>query len=579
MSDGLLVMLVFGAGMAGFASNRIRHDLVALLMLAACVLLGLVPAREAFAGFSDPAVITVACIMLISAAVSRSGVLERLLRPLQPLLGRETTIAAIYALLCGTASSVMNNVGALALLLPAALGSCRAAQVSPSRVLMPMGFASLLGGLVTMVGTPPNILLADLRAELTGTGFALFDFARVGLPLALVGTVMTIMLVRLLPVQAQRDDQPLQFRVADYLFELRVPHGVADDLTVERLAAGDDGLQVHAIDRGGMLVTAPRATRRLLPGDVVQVEGRAMAVERVVARWGLEIASDAEDDLLEDALAEFVVVDPSPLAGNPQAGQLLAQQGAALVAISRRGKAIAEGIAAQQPQAGDVLLLQLADDQRPGVAERLGLLPLAPRPLRLGLGARDLLPVLVLLGAILAAATGAMALATALLLGVLLLALAGRLSADAYRAIDWPVIVMLAAMLPVAATFGKSDLAGRLADLLAALGQGQPAWLMVAMVLALTMAVTPFVNNAAAALIMAPMAVSAGAANGIGSDAMLMAVGVAASCDFLTPIGHQSNTLVWGPGGYQFGDYARIGAPISLMVLILGTPLILWAWG
>ncbi len=581
MSDGLIVILVFAAGLIGFATNRIRHDLVALLMLAACVLMGLVPASAAFAGFSDPVVITVACIMLISAAVSRSGMLERLLRPLQPVLGREIAIAATYALLCGVASSVMNNVGALALLLPAALGSCRAAQVSPSRVLMPMAFASLLGGLVTMIGTPPNILLADLRADISGTGFAMFDFARVGLPLAVVGIIMTILLVRLLPVRPDRDEQPLQFRVADYLFELRVPAGVSADLTIERLggAVGEDGLQVHAIDRGGMLVTAPRPSRRLLPGDIVQVEGRAQMVEQALTRWGLEIASEAEDDLLEGALAEYVVIDHSPLAGNADAGRLLAEQGAALVALSRRGKAIADGLASQRPQAGDVLLLQLAADQRPAVAERLGLLPLAQRPLRLGMGARDLLPLLVLLAAIGAAAAGVMALAVALLLGVIALALTGRLASDAYRTIDWPVIVLLGAMLPVAAAFGKSELATGLADVLAALGQGRPAWLMVGAALALTMVITPFVNNAAAVLIMAPIAVGAGTANGISADAMLMAVGIAASSDFLTPIGHQSNTLVWGPGGYQFGDYARIGAPISLMVLLLGTPLILWTWG
>jgi len=213
VSDGALILLIFGAGLVGFATERIRHDLVALLMLAASVLLGLVPAPEAFAGFGDPAVITVAAVMVLSAAVSRSGMLERLLRPLQPLLSREAGIGIVYALLTGAASSVMNNVGALALLLPAALASCRAAHVSPSRVLMPMAFASLLGGLVTMIGTPPNILLAQMRADLgDGTAFAMFDFARVGLPLAVVGIAMTLLLVRLLPVRAERDEQPLMVK-------------------------------------------------------------------------------------------------------------------------------------------------------------------------------------------------------------------------------------------------------------------------------------------------------------------------------------------------------------------------------
>ncbi len=582
LSDGTLILLIFAAGLLGFATERIRHDLVALMMLAASVILGLVPTKDAFSGFGDTAVITVAAVMVLSAAVSRSGLLERLLRPLQSLLRAEIGIAATYALLCGTASTVMNNVGALALLLPAALASCRAARVSPSRVLMPMAFASLLGGLVTLIGTPPNILLARLRTEYGGQAFAMFDFAWVGLPLAVVGIGMTILLVRLLPERAERGEEPLKFRIADYLFELRVPAGASSQLTVERLAAtmpGDDRLEVHAIDRGGVLVAAPRASRRLLPGDVVQVEGRAPVVEQAITRWGLQLAGEAEDDVLEGAFAEFVVTDGSVLANNAEASRLLAREGVALVAVSRRGKAIAEALAMQAPEAGDVLLLQLPADRVPAVANAMGLLPLADRPINLATSPRDMLPALALMGAIAAAAFGVAELGLALLLGVLALALTGRLQGDAYRDIDWPVILLLAALIPVAKAFGNSSAAESIASLLSTLGQGQPAWLLVAAALAATMAVTPFLNNAAAVLIMGPIAAQAGIEAGVSVDAMLMAVGVGASCDFLTPIGHQSNVLVWGPGGYQFSDYARIGAPISLMVLLLGTPLIVWAWG
>ena len=581
-ADGVLVLLIFAAGLLGFASGRIRHDLVALLMLAASVLLGLVPAADAFRGFADPAVVTVGAVMVLSAAVSRSGVLERLLRPLQPLLTVETGIAATYATLCGTASTVMNNVGALALFLPAALASCRSARVSPSRVLMPMAFASLLGGLVTMIGTPPNILLARLRADYGGAGFTMFDFTWVGLPLAVVGIVLTIVLVRLLPVRADHGEEPLKFRIADYLFELRVPPGVRADLTVERLAAtmpDSDRLEVHAIDRGGVLVTAPRSTRRLMPGDIVQVEGRAPVVEQAMRRWGLQLAGEAEDNVLERAFAEFVVTDGSTLIGDSGASALLAQQGAALVAVSRRGKAIAEALAVQAPEAGDVLLLQVPAERVPAMARAMGLLPLADRPISLAGTPRDLLPIAALVLAIVAAATGLAALGLALLLAVIVLALAGRLKGDVYRDIDWPVILLLAALIPVAEAFGKSSGADAIAGLFTGLGAGQPPWLLVAVVLAATMAVTPFLNNAAAVLIMGPIAAQAGLEAGVSVDAMLMAVGIGASCDFLTPIGHQSNVLVWGPGGYQFGDYARIGAPISLVVLLLGTPLIVWAWG
>lgn len=582
VSDGVLVLMIFAAGLVGFATERVRHDLVALLMLVASVLLGLVPARDAFAGFGDTAVITVAAVMLLSAAVSRSGMLEWLLRPLQPVLGTVTGIGIVYAGLAGAASAVMNNVGAVALFLPAALTSCRAARVSPSRVLMPMAFASLLGGLVTLIGTPPNILLARLRADYGGKPFEMFDFAWVGLPLAVVGIALTLLLVRLLPVRNEHTEEPLKFRVADYLFELRVPAGVSADLTVDRLAAtgsGTDRLAVHAIDRGGLLVTVPRASRRLLPGDIVQVEGRTPIVEQALLRWGLQLASETEDDLLEAAFSEYVITDASPLIGAFDATAMLGKQGAALVAVSRRGKSIAEALSALTLEAGDVVLLQMAADRIPAIAANMALLPLAERPLNLREASRDVLPLLALGGAIMAAALGIADLGLALVLAVIALVLTGRLKGDVYRDIDWPVIMLLAALIPVAQAFGNSSAAAALSGMISSVGQGQATWLLVGVALAATMAVTPFLNNAATVLIMGPIAAQAGIASGVPVDAMLMAVGVGASCDFLTPIGHQSNVLVWGPGGYQFSDYARIGAPISVLVLLMGTPLIVWAWG
>jgi di/tricarboxylate transporter len=583
ISDGGLILLLFVAGLFGFASERVRHDLVALMMLAASVALGLVPMDQAFAGFADPAVVTAATLMLLSAAVSRSGMLEWLLRPVQPVLRSETSIAAVYSLLCAMLSAVMNNVGALALLLPAALASCRTARISPSRVLMPMAFASLLGGLTTLIGTPPNILLARLRADYGGgQAFGMFDFSAVGVPLAVGGVLMTVLLVRLLPVRTEHQEEPLKFRIADYLFELRVPAGVSGDLTVEKLAAtgrGEDRLSVHAIDRGGLLVTAPRASRRLLPGDILQVEGRAPVVERALSRWGLQIATDVEDDLLEAAFSECVVTDTSPLVGIGEATELLANAGAALVAVSRRGRSIAEALAELPLQAGDVLLLQIPADRVPALAQAMGLLPLAERALNLKAANRDALPLVALAAAVLSAASGLAELGLALVVAIIFLGLTRRLTANAYRDVDWPVIVLLAALIPVARAFGDSDVARDMSALIALVGQGQAVWLLVGLTLAITMAVTPFLNNAAAVLIMGPIAAQAGLATGVPVDAMLMAVAVGASCDFLTPIGHQSNTLVWGPGGYQFGDYARIGTPISLFVLLAGTPLIVWAWG
>lgn len=581
-SNAILISLIFLLGLAGFASDRLRHDLVALIMLAACLILGLVPASQAFTGFADPVVLTVAAVMIISAAISRSGMLAHALRPFGRWMRVELGIAMVYSALCGVASAFMNNVGALALLLPAALATCRSAKVSPSRILMPMAFASLLGGLVTLIGTPPNVILAKLRVDYGKPAFGMFDFSYVGLPLALAGMVLTVLMVRFLPSRASSEGEPLKFRVADYLFELRVPKSVSSTLTVEKLAAvgsGEDRLAVHAIDRGGILVTAPRLTRSLLPGDIIQVEGRAPVVEQALDRLGLELASDTDDDLLEGSFSECVVTDNSSLIQSGNASALLAANGAALVAVSRRGKSIADGVSSLSLQPGDVVLLQVAQERVAELIHAFDLLPLAERQLNLGMTARDWLPVVALFGAIVAASTGVLNLAVALMLAVTLLGVTGRLKGQVYHDIDWPIIVLLAALIPVARAFSESRAGDAVAELISAVGHGQPQWLMIAVTLGLTMAVTPFLNNAAAVLIMGPIAAQTGMETGASVDAMLMAVAIGASCDFLTPIGHQSNTLVWGPGGYRFSDYARVGAPLSAMVLLLGTALISSVWG
>ena len=578
----MAISAIFAAGLVGFATDKVRHDLVALLMLSTCVALGLVSPNHAFTGFSDPVVITVGAIMIISAAIARSGVLAYALRPFQRWMKAETGIAVVYAFLCGVASAFMNNVGALALLLPAALATCRTAKVSPSRILMPMAFASLLGGLVTLIGTPPNVILAEMRSDYGRPAFGMFDFALVGLPLALAGLVLTILLVRFLPMHASSEGEPLKFRVADYLFELRVPKNPTKSLTVETLASigsGDDRLAVHAIDRGGILVTAPRLSRPLMPGDIIQVEGRAPVVEEALERLGLELASDVEDDLLGDAFFEFVVTEQSTLVLQQAPFALLAAQGAALVALSRRGKSIAAGLSAMRLQAGDVILLQIEPGRTAELAHTFNLLPLAERPLRLRVSAKDWLPVAALIGAIIAASTGVSGLAAALMFAIAALGLTGRLRGHVYQDIDWSIIILLAAIIPVAQAFAASGADETVAGVISVVGKGQPAWVPVGLALGLTMAVTPFLNNAAAVLIMGPIAARTGMETHVPVDAMLMAVAIGASCDFLTPIGHQSNTLVWGPGGYRFSDYARVGAPLTLLVLVLGTALITAIWG
>lgn len=578
----MAIGLILVCGLAAFATGRIRHDLVAILMLLAAVAVGVVSPTAAFSGFGDPVVVTVGAVMMLSAAIARSGVLRLALSPLRGVLTSEIGVAASFSVLCAFASAFMNNIGALALLLPAALSACKSASVSPSRVLMPMAFASLLGGLATLIGTPPNVIIAEIRAQYAGEPFAMFDFAPVGGLIAVAGVAAMLLTMRALPVRVSGGGEPLAFRVADYLFEVRVlERSRAKPLTVGDLKApaqSGERLAVHAVDRHGFIFAAPGDWRPLLPGDIVQLEGRAPLVESALSRHGLEVVGGSEDDALEAALFECVVPESTPLAQAPNARLALSAAGAALLAVSRQGRSLVERLDAIRLAPGDVILLQAQDGMKAEIIDRFGLLPLLERPLEFSWTRTDWRPAVTLAGAIAAAGFGVAPLAIALLGAIALLALMRRVDARSYRDVDWSIILLLAALIPVANAFTQLGAGDFIAQGLSQVAHGAAPTYIIALVLGATMLATPFLNNAAAVLIMAPIAASVGQSTGVSIDAMLMAVAVGASCDFLTPIGHQSNTLVMGPGGYRFFDYPRLGAPLSVLVLIVGTALIERFW-
>ncbi len=580
--QAILISAIFAIGLALFASGRVRHDLVALLMLLAAVLLGLVDPKNAFTGFADPVVITVAAIMVLSATVARSGLLRLALKPFQSQLVTSTGITLVFCGLCAAASAFMNNVGALALLLPAAIAACQAANVSPSRVLMPMAFASLLGGLITQIGTPPNVIISQVRETYTGEAFGMFDFTPVGLGLTVAGLAYLLVTMRFLPDRVPAGHGELLSRVADYLFEARVlEKNRTEPLTVSKLrgaAAGGAYIDVHAINRAGFVIAAPPGWRALQTGDVLQLEGRAPDVTALIEREGLELTGSVDDNALKAATFEAVISDRSSLAGAHDAARRLSDAGATLLAVSRRNRSFFEQMDKMILRAGDVVLMQTQENLKPELIDRFALLPLADTSLAVPGTRADWRPILALAGAILAATFNLTSLSVALVAGVVVLACLGRVTPRAYREIDWSILILLAAIIPVSKAFNDSGAGQVIAHGLSSAGQGLPEAAVVALVLAATMMMTPFLNNAAAVLVMAPIAASVGRDVGLGPDAMLMAVAVGASCDFLTPIGHQSNTLVMGPGGYKFLDYTRMGAPLSMLVLALGTALISWIW-
>jgi di/tricarboxylate transporter len=586
--DQALAFAILAAAMILFIWGRLRYDLVAILALLAAVFTGVVPHGEAFRGFGDDIVIIVASALVVSAAVARSGVMEAVLHRVS---SHVTSVQGQIVLLVTAVtilSAFVKNIGALAMMIPVALLVARRLKASPSCFLMPMAFGSLLGGLVTLVGTSPNIIVSRVRGELTGQPFGMFDFAPVGLGLAVAGVVFLVFGFRLLPGRRKAKgtmDEALD--IPDYMTEARVTAAsVVTGRTVGDLARFcNDKVMVTGIVRHKTVRMPLLPDAILLEGDILLLEGDPEALERAVARARLELeggdrpthTARAADEI---AGIEAVVGPRSILIGQTAKRMTLHEHfNINLLAVSRSGQHFTERLRDIVLQAGDVLVLKGDLTRLPGTLRELGCLPLAERAIRLGNVRQGLVPVAVLGSAMALTAVGALPVASAFLTAAVLMVLLGALSLrEAYAAIDPPILVMLGALIPVSEairTTGGADLIARgLSDLAGTL----PPYGALALVMLAAMAVTPFLNNAAAVLVMAPVAVSFAQQLGYRPDAFLMAVAVGAACDFLTPIGHQCNTLVMGPGGYRFGDYWRLGLPLSILVLVLGVPLILLVW-
>jgi di/tricarboxylate transporter len=586
--DQALAFAILAAAMILFIWGRLRYDLVAILALLAAVFTGVVPHGDAFRGFGDDIVIIVASALVVSAAVARSGVMEAVLHRVS---SHVTSVQGQIVLLVTAVtilSAFVKNIGALAMMIPVALLVARRLKASPSCFLMPMAFGSLLGGLVTLVGTSPNIIVSRVRGELTGQPFGMFDFAPVGLGLAAAGVVFLVFGFRLLPGGRKAKgtmDEALD--IPDYMTEARVTAASAvTGRTIGDLARFcNDKVMVTGIVRHKTVRMPPLPDALLLEGDILLLEGDPEALERAVARARLELeGGDRPTDTAraadEIAGIEAVVGPRSVLIGQTAKRMTLHEHfNINLLAVSRSGQHFTERLRDIVLQAGDVLVLKGDLTRLPGTLRELGCLPLAERTIRLGNVRQGLVPVTILGGAMALTAVGALPVATAFLTAAVLMVLLGALSLrEAYAAIDPPILVMLGALIPVSEairTTGGADLVARaLSDLAGTL----PPYGALALVMIAAMAVTPFLNNAATVLVMAPVAVSFAQQLGYKPDAFLMAVAVGAACDFLTPIGHQCNTLVMGPGGYRFGDYWRLGLPLSILVLVLGVPLILLVW-
>jgi len=578
---------IIAATMALFVWGRLRYDLVALLSLLAAIAAGIVPTDKAFSGFSDDIVIIVACALLVSAAVGRSGVIEDALVRVAPYL---TTRSIQVAVLVGTVtalSAFVKNIGALAMLMPVAFSLARKTNASPSIYLMPMAFGSLLGGIVTLVGTSPNIIVARLRAELVGEPFGMFDFTPVGLGLAVAGVVFLSFAWRLLPRDRKgASTMDAAFTLEGYTTEASVPEtSPTVGKTIGELEAMADGVAVFMLERGRSRRLVPSDNTKIKAGDILLIEGEPTALDRVVDKAGLKLAREESGKPLDTpnddiGVMEAIVSADSPLAGRtPMQERLDERHGVQVLAVSRSGKRITDRMRSVKLQGGDVIVLRGHLPTLPETLGALRCLPLAARDLRLGRRGRSMLPlsILVLAMAFVAANVIPVSIAffTAAVAMLLLRALTLR---EAYEAIDWPILVMLGALIPVSESLRTTGGTELVAGLLSSVAQNLPSIGALGLIMVAAMAVTPFLNNAATVLVMAPIAASFAKSLGYSPDPFLMAIAIGAACDFLTPVGHQCNTLVMGPGGYRFGDYWRLGLPLSIMVVLAGVPLIALFW-
>ncbi len=589
--DELVVFVVLAVALVLFVWGKWRYDVVALVALLVLAVVGIVPAAEAYRGFGHPAVVTVAAVLILSRALQNSGVVDVIANcyariPSIPVL-RVLSLSGITAFF----SAFMNNVGAVSLLMPVAIRVANRSRELPSHYLMPLAFASLLGGLTTLIGTPPNIIISNFRQEEAGTAFQMFDFAPVGIGVAVVG-ILFIAFVgwRLIPTRQAPLALGDTLHIEDYMTEVRVPEGsrFIGKLVRDLEDLAEEDVAIVGMVHKGVVYGAPSSYEVIDEGDIFIVEADPEDLKLFVDSSGLvlEVSRDMDEDFNQtlssnEVMVVEAIVDPDSMMRRRTARSLHlhAAYGVNLLGVSRRGTRLARRLGRIVFRAGDVLLLQGRTELVQAALPRLGLLPLAERALQIGQRRRLFFPLAVFVGAVLLAAFNIVPIYISFVGGAAILLLTRFLTLQAaYQAIDWPVIILLGAMIPVGEALETTGGAERIAMMIAEIGGSLPAWSTLAIVLVTTMLLSAVINNAAAVILMAPIGIGVAATLGANSDPFLMAVAIGASSAFLTPIGHQSNTIVMGPAGYQFGDYLRLGLPLVMVIVAVAIPLIMWVW-
>lgn len=584
----LLLLLILAALLVLLVWGRWRYDIVALGALFSASLFGLVPQAELFAGFGNPATITVVLVLIISFGLTKSGAVEFVTDFIEPLSDRPYLHMAMLTFLAAVLSMFMNNVGALALLMPIAIQSTTKAGRSPATVLMPLSFGSILGGLVTLIGTPPNILIANYREEVTGEAFTMFDFAPVGGGIALAGILFMLLFGwKLVKVRKQADDSEL-FEVEKYLFEVKLDKN--SELIEKRVSEvkrlfGISGVSLISLINKQQRMPVVDRRYRVERSDLLMLQGSHDDISKLTLEHGLQLvsANNARDEVLhsEDSVAvEVVVTENSPIDGRtPNEIRFNRRYGINLLAVSRAGTPHRNRLREFVIKAGDVLLIHGSEEELQESISKMNCYPLMNRQLMFGKSTKAKPALITFVTAIAAAGFGLVSIQLALGLATVAMALLRIVPVrEFYDGVQWPVVILLGAMIPLGTALETTGTTTLLVDGILSITGGLSPVFLLAMLLVITMTVSDVLNNAATAILMAPIAYNIALTLGHNPDAFLMAIAVGASCAFLTPIGHQNNALIMGPGGYKFGDYWRMGLPLEIVIVGVAVPLILLVW-
>jgi len=583
-SDQIILFVLFAAVFAMLLWGKFRYDLVAFSALLVALVLGLVPTEDAFSGFGHPATVIVALVLVVSRGLLNSGAIDLITRR---MVDAGRTVGNHIAIMSGIGavlSAFMNNVAAMALLMPVDIQAAKKAGRPIRKTLMPLSFATILGGMITLIGTPPNIIIASFRERALGEPFAMFDFAPVGGAVAIAGIAFVAFIgYRLIPQGDEAAAKQELMSLEGYLAELVIPEkskAVGQEVRELYPAADEDDVAILGVIRNGKRLGGFSARMELRAADMLIVEAPAENIDQFRGTMGLEFFGEKPtgDEAVGDlSLLEVVVPREARIEGRSAISmRLRARRGVTLLGISRQGKRFQKRVRHETVRAGDILLLLGPVDSLSDTASWLGVLPLAERGLNVTQHSKAWLAVGIFAAAIGIAAMGWLYLATALAIVVALYIFLDIVPIrGVYDHIEWPVIVLLGSMIPLGVALERSGGTELIAGSIVGFTEGMPAWAVLTVLMIVVMTLSDVLNNTATAVVGAPIAVDIATKLDVNPDPFLMAVAVAASCAFLTPIGHKNNTLIMGPGGYSFGDYWRTGLPLEVLVVAVAVPMIL----